>query len=153
MGLDADARRRNWWWTAVLTLIFAGMAAAVYASAPEETGSSAGELRWWAGAIGSAWLCAVFYMVNRGYGMTLLTPDGMRFHTFISRRSIAWSDVRGIERKSHHTRNGTWWGVRVQRTNGRSLPIPGIYTTHPHDALFERNLTVVREYWLQAMDQ
>lgn len=146
MGLDAGARRRNWWWTAVLTLIFAGMAAAVSWSAQGGASLSAG-------AVGAAWLCAVFYMVNRGYGRTLLTPDGMRFHTFLSRRSIPWSDVTGIEVKPHYTRNGAWWYVRVQRVHGRSLSVPGIFTARQHDALFESNSTVVRAYWLQTMDR
>lgn len=150
VGLDAGARRRNWWWTAVLTLIFAGMATAVFMSAQEETGSSAAESRWWAGAVGAGWLCGVFYMVNRGYGRTLLTPDGMRFHTFVSRRSIRWSDVTGIETTSHQARGGVWWDVRVERVAGRPLAIPGIFSARRNDPLFERNLTVVREYWLQA---
>jgi hypothetical protein len=90
-------------------------------------------------------------MVNRGYGRTLLTPDGMQFHTFVSRRSIAWSDVTGIERKCHQTRSGSWWDARVERASGRSLAIPGVFTARRHDALFERNLTVVREYWSHAV--
>lgn len=144
MCLDAGARRRNWWWTAVLTLIFAGMAAAVYFSAQGEVGLPAG-------AVGAAWLCAAFYMLNRGYGKTLLAPDGMRFHTFLSRRVIPWSDVTGIEVKTHYTRNGAWWDVRVQRVKGRSLSVPGIFTARQHDALFESNLTVIRAYWLQTV--
>jgi hypothetical protein len=47
VGLDVGARRRNWWWTAVLTLIFAGMATAAYLSDRGETGSSAEERWWW----------------------------------------------------------------------------------------------------------
>jgi PH (Pleckstrin Homology) domain-containing protein len=123
VGLDAGARRRNWWWTAVLTVIFAGMAAAAYASDRGETGFPAAEP-----AIGAGWLCAVFYMVNRGYGRALLAPGGMQFRTFLSRRSIPWSDITGIERKPHYTRGGAWWEVRVERVDGRPLWIPGIFT-------------------------
>ncbi|GGT28705.1 hypothetical protein GCM10010271_36000 [Streptomyces kurssanovii] len=113
-------------------------------------GSSAEEPWWWVAAIGAAWLCAVFYMINRGYGRTLLTPDGMKFHSFASRRSIAWSDVTGIERKSHTARSAEWWDVRVERASGRPLAIPGIFTARRYDPLFEHNLAVVREYWSRA---
>ncbi|MFD7780577.1 hypothetical protein [Streptomyces sp. NPDC059753] len=140
IGLNAGARRRNWWWTAVLSLLFVGLLAV-----------ACFEESWpWLAAIGAAWVGALFYMINRGYGRTLLTPDGMKFHTFVSRRAVAWSEVTSIERKSRTTRSGQWWEVRAMRASGRSLAIPGILTARRHDPLFEQNLAAVREYWSRA---
>ena len=143
IGLDVAARRRNWWWTAVSTLLFAGMAVATQATAT--TGRW-----WWAGVVGAVWLASLFYMINRAYGRTLLAPDRMQFSTFVSRRSIAWSEITKIESKSHQTRGGTWWEVRVHRARGRSLAIPGIFTSRRGDEVFEHDLAVVREYWARA---
>ncbi|WP_258053342.1 hypothetical protein [Streptomyces sp. Ru72] len=126
------------------------MAVAVFLSAQAKPRSSAAESWWWVAAIGTAWSSGLFYMINRGYGRTLLTSHGMKFHTFVSRRSIAWSEVTGIETKSHATRSGKWWEVRVERVSRRSLAIPGIFTSRRYDPLFERNLTIVREYWSRA---
>jgi hypothetical protein len=100
--------------------------------------------------IGAAWAASVFYMINRGYGRTLLTSDGMKFHTFVSRRAVAWSEVTSIERKDHTTRSGQWWEARATRVSGRSLSIPGIFTARRSDPLFEQNLAAVREYWSRA---
>ncbi|MEU5090632.1 hypothetical protein [Streptomyces sp. NPDC021356] len=143
IGPDVAARRRNWWWTAVLTLLFAGMAAATEATAT--TGRW-----WWAGVVGALWLASLFYMINRGHGRTLLAPDRMQFSTFVSRRSIAWSEITKIEPRSHQTRGGAWWEVRVHRARGRSLAVPGIFTSRRGDEVFERNLAVVRDYWSRA---
>jgi len=134
-------------------VICAGTAVAVYLSAQAKPDSSAAEPWWWVAAIGAAWLSGLFYMINRGYGRTLLTPEGMKFHTFTSRRSITWSKVSGIERKSHATRSGEWWEVRVQRVSGRPLAIPGVFTARRYDPLFERNLAIVREYWSHAQQR
>lgn len=143
IGLDVAARRRNWWWTAVSTLLFAGMAVATQATAT--TGRW-----WWAGVVGAVWLASLFYMINRGYGRTLLARDRMQFFTFVTRRSISWSEITKIEPRRHQTRGGAWWEVRVHRVRGRSLTIPGIFTSHRRDEVFERNLAVVREYWARA---
>ncbi|WP_330262122.1 hypothetical protein [Streptomyces griseorubiginosus] len=143
IGLDVAARRRNWWWTAVSTLLFAGMAVATQATATTERW-------WWAGVVGAVWLSSLFYMINRGYGRTLLAPDRMQFSTFVTRRSIAWSEITKIEPRRHRTGSGAWWEVRVHRARGRSLAIPGIFASRRGDEVFERNLAVIREYWARA---
>ncbi|KAF5991754.1 MULTISPECIES: hypothetical protein [Streptomyces] len=143
IGLDIAARRRNWWWTGVLTLLFAGMAVATEATAT--TGRW-----WWACVVGALGLASLFYMINRGYGRTRLAPDRMQFSTLVSRRSIPWSEITSIEPRSHQTRGGAWWEVRVHRAIGRSLAIPGIFTSRRGDEVFEGNLAVVREYWDRA---
>lgn len=143
IGLDTAARRRNWWWTGFLTLLFACMAVATEATAT--TG------RWsWAGAVGALWLASLFYVINRGYSRTLLAPDRMQFSTLVSRRAIPWSEIASIESRSHETRGGAWWEARVHRASGRSLAIPGIFTSRRGDEVFEGNLAVVREYWARA---
>ncbi|MDQ1005858.1 hypothetical protein QFZ82_000343 [Streptomyces sp. V4I23] len=52
----------------VLTLLFAGMAVATEATAT--TGRW-----WWAGVVGALWLASLIYMINCGYGRTLLAPS------------------------------------------------------------------------------
>lgn len=117
IALDPAARRRNWWWTAVLTLVCASTAIAA-------TLSTATDLWWWAGGVGAFWLFSAFYMINRGYGRTLLTADRIVFHTFLSRRSIPWAEIIRIEKRSHQTRSGQWWDLRIVRVNGGQSPSP-----------------------------
>ncbi len=61
-----------------------------------------------------------------------------------------WIEITKIEPRSHQTRGGAWWEVRVHRARGRSLAIPGIFASRRDDEVFERNLSVVREYWARA---
>ncbi|WP_327411436.1 hypothetical protein OG458_42940 (plasmid) [Streptomyces sp. NBC_01281] len=135
--LDAAARRKNWWWTAYLTAIFGGLAVAV---------SAVGEPFWWAIYIGTFWLISVIYMINRGYGRTLLTTDRMIFRTFFSRRSIPWTEVSDIEKRRHQGRSAEWWELRVTRKNGRPLSIPGAFANRRHDSVFENKLALIQEY-------
>lgn len=146
IGLDADARRRNWWWTGFLTLVCVGTASATALSA------RAMDRWWWVGGVGVFWLIALLYMVNRGYGRTLLMLNGMEVRTFVSRRSIPWDEIARIERRRHQTRSGTWWDVCAVRIHGRSLTIPGAFTRSARDAKFEENLAVIREYWSRAVN-
>ncbi|MFF0597581.1 hypothetical protein [Streptomyces antibioticus] len=141
IGLTAAERRRNWWWTGVLTLMCVGMAIGVTLPSPSST------RWWWGGGVGVAWSASLFYMVNRGYGRTLLTASGMQFHTFVSRRSIPWSDITGIEKREHHARSATWWDLRAVRVHGRPLTIPGAFTSRLWDAEFDNKLAVIQEHW------
>ncbi|MER8091379.1 hypothetical protein ACIO6T_44475 [Streptomyces sp. NPDC087532] len=147
IGLSAVARRRNWWWTGFLTLVFAGMAVAVAVALRAPTSSR----WWWGGGVGVAWLASLFYMINRGCGRTLLTASGMEFRTFVSRRSIPWSEITRIEKRQHQTRSGFWWNVRAVRVRGRSLTIPGAFTNRMRDAEFEQKLAVIQERWSRAV--
>lgn len=145
IGLSAAARRRNWWWTGFLTLVCAGMAVAVTLTAPTSN------RWWWGGGVAVAWLPSLFYMINRGYGRTLLTASGMEFRTFVSRRSIPWSEITRIEKRQHQTRGGFWWDLRAVRVRGRSLTIPGVFTSQMRDAEFEQKLGVIHERWSRAV--
>ncbi|WP_436977327.1 PH domain-containing protein [Streptomyces sp. enrichment culture] len=141
--LSAAALRRNWWWTGFLTLLFVGAAVAMALSSP-------GPGRWWVGGVGVAWLASVFYMINRGYGRTLLTASGMEFRTFLSRRHVPWADIVEIETRAHYTRGGSWWDLRVIRTSGRPLTIPGSFAQRLRDPEFQQKLATVHEHWSRA---
>ncbi|MGW7541525.1 hypothetical protein ACWGKQ_10460 [Streptomyces sp. NPDC054770] len=145
IGLSAAALRRNWWWTGFLTLICAGTAVAVTVAGP------ASNRWWWGGGVGVAWLASTLYMINRGYGRTLLTANGMEFRTFISRRSVSWAEIVGIEKRQHQTRGGSWWDLRAVRVRGRSLTIPGAFTNRRSDPEFEQKLAIVHERWSRAV--
>lgn len=93
----------------------------------------------------------VFYMINRGYGRTFLTSNGMEIHTFLSRRSVPWSEITRIEKRSHQGRSGEWWDVRAVRVHGRALTVPGIFTNRRRDADFEKKLAIIREHWSRAV--
>jgi hypothetical protein len=151
IALDARDRRKNWWWTGVLTLVFTAMALAALLPEKSNPHPSAAEHWWWIGTIGTFWLAALFYMINRGYGRTLLASDRMQFHTFISRRSIAWSEVTEIEKHHHRSpRNGGWWEARVHRSDGRPLVIPGAFTgTWNDDGALDQKIVTIHEYWAE----
>ncbi|MER7737304.1 hypothetical protein ABTX34_03040 [Streptomyces sp. NPDC096538] len=144
IGLTATERRRNWWWTGFLTLVFAGWAVAAGLAQP------ASERWWWVGGTGVLWSASVLYMINRGYGRTCLTEDGMQFRTFVSRRAIPWSEITRIEKRRHSTRGGAWWDLRAVRRRGRALTIPGVFTHRMWDAEFDRKWAVIQERWSRA---
>ncbi|MEU6179204.1 PH domain-containing protein [Streptomyces coeruleorubidus] len=143
IALDAAARRKNWWWTGYLTAIFGGLGVAVALTETDER-------FWWVFSVSICWLLSVIYMINRGYGRTLLTSDRIVFRTFISRRSIPWGEIVNIEKRRHQTRSGEWWDLRIVRTHGRSLAIPGAFSGRPDDAAFEEKFTTIREYWARS---
>jgi hypothetical protein len=144
IGLDADARRRNWGWTWVLTVIFGALA--VMSALIREP-----DHWWFVGVTSGGGLLSFCYMVNRGYGWTLLTAEGMRFRTFFSRRSVPWDQVVRIEKRYHRARSGGWWDVWAVRRRRRALRIPGVFTsTSRITADFESKLTLIRSYWSRS---
>lgn len=146
IGLDTHARRRNWWWTGFLTLVCVGAAAATALSA------QATDRWWWVGGVVVFWLIAFLYMVNRGHGRTLLTPQGMEFRTFAGHRTIRWDEIARIEKRRHQTRSGEWWDVCVVRVHGRSLTMPGAFSSGQWDTDFEEKFAMIRECWSRAVD-
>ncbi|MFD8810601.1 hypothetical protein ACFV23_03655 [Streptomyces sp. NPDC059627] len=145
IGLSAAALRRNWWWTGFLTFIWAGTTVAEIMTGPTSN------RWWWGGGFGVAWLALTFYMINRGYGRTLLTAKGMEFRTLISRRSVSWAEIADIEKRQHQVRGGSWWDLRAVRVRGRSLTIPGAFTNRMGDPEFEQKLATVRACWARAV--
>ncbi|WP_435057286.1 hypothetical protein [Streptomyces sp. bgisy060] len=144
IGLSDKELRRNRWWTAFLAVFLGGGTLAAGLTPP------ASERWWWVGVFGFVWVLAVFSMVNRGYGRTLLTAEGMKFHTFVSRRSIPWGEITRIEKREHHTRGGPFWDVRAVRVSGRSPTIPGVFTSRAFDAEFDQKLATIQERWARA---
>ncbi|MBO4254908.1 hypothetical protein [Streptomyces griseorubiginosus] len=143
IALDSSARRRNWWWTGYLTVIFAGLAITLTAIGKKFT---------WVIVVTFFWLLSVTYMINRACGRTLLASDGIQFHTFFSRRMIPWSEVADVEKRRHQGRSAEWWELRVVRRRGRSLGVPGAFTSRSYDDTFENKLVLIREYWARSVD-
>ncbi|MFI8234998.1 hypothetical protein ACIGDI_40020 [Streptomyces sp. NPDC085900] len=142
IALDSSARRKNWWWTGYLTAIFVGLAIALIA---------VGEKFAWIIFISFFWLLAVAYIINRAYGRTLLTSDGIKFHTFFSRRVTPWPEVADIKKRRHQGRSAEWWELRIIRQRGRSLGVPGAFTSRRYDDTFENKLVLIREYWARSV--
>ncbi|MFF6788455.1 hypothetical protein ACFY9C_05200 [Streptomyces filamentosus] len=142
--LNTADRRRNWWWTGWLILVCAGTSVAVSLVEPEENHW------WWAGGCAIVWLAAVVYMINRGYGRTLLTAQGMAFRTFFSRRRLPWVEIVRVERRSHTARSSEWWDMRVVLVGGRALAVPGAFTSRRYDHDFERKLALIEDYLCRA---
>lgn len=96
------------------------------------------------------WLIALSTMVKRGYGRSLLTSDHLVFRTLVSRRPIPWVEIAQIEKRRHQSRSFEWWDVRVVRVSGRSLTVPGTFTSKRYDAALEQKLALIREYWSRS---
>ncbi|MGW0777027.1 hypothetical protein ACWD01_25975 [Streptomyces sp. NPDC002835] len=143
IALDTAARRRNWWWTGYLTIAFAGAGVAMVLTAATAP-------FWWGFSVAICWLLSIIYMINRGYGRALLTSDRIVFHTFVSRKSIPWAEIAHIEKRRHQTRSGEWWDLRIVRSHGRSLSIPGVFTSNRFDNDFEAKFALIREYWSRS---
>ncbi|MFJ3713726.1 hypothetical protein OG204_00080 [Streptomyces sp. NBC_01387] len=144
--LSAAARRRNWWRTALLVLVLAGGMVALGLS------ERAPVRWWWVGGFGAFGLVAVCDMINRIYGSAALTAEGIEFRTFVSRRSISWDEITGIEKRVRSSRSGVWWDLRVVRVRGRSLAVPGTFTKRTGDGELDRKLVLMHEHWCRALD-
>ncbi|MEU2045440.1 PH domain-containing protein [Streptomyces albidoflavus] len=142
--LDVAERRKNWWVVGYFTTICVGVAVAVAVSA----GSG---VLWWVFSIAGAWLMAIGYIINRGYGRTLVTPEGIfTFNGVLGGKVIRWADVVDIEKRRHAARSSSWWDLRVTVTSGSSLAIPGAFTSKLDDEKFDAKLALLHQYWRQA---
>jgi hypothetical protein len=153
IALDARARRVNWLWTGLLSLVFACMAAAIYLPDQGDPHPSATERWWWFAVIGACWLASCIYMVNRGYGSTKLARDGMRFRSFFTRRFIAWGEITQIEKHQHLTRSGSWWDIRVRIAGGQKRHVPGAFTfnsSRKSRRALDQTLETINSYWASA---
>ncbi|MFF9494111.1 hypothetical protein [Streptomyces flaveolus] len=130
-----------------MALTFIGMEVAAGLSAP-----AAGRW-WWIGGIAVFSSLALLSLISQGNGATLLTSEGMEFHTFFSRRTVPWNEVVGIEKRCRTRRSGTWSDVRVVRVQGRALTVPGVFTARWHDPKFEAKLAMIREYRERAAER
>jgi hypothetical protein len=106
---------------------------------------------WWVGGFGTYFLAVVFHMTDWIYGRALLTVTGVEFRTFVSRRSIPWSEIAGIEKRQRVSRSGLWWDLRVVRVRGRALTIPGTLTNRMMIAVIEQKQALIQERWSRAV--
>ncbi|WP_157877677.1 PH domain-containing protein [Streptomyces kanamyceticus] len=93
------------------------------------------------------WLPSVFYILNRTFGTTTLTPEGMRFRTAVSRRLIPWHKITRIEDEHRTGRGGaSWWVIRAHLTRGRPVVLPGVLSEGRRDEQFLATLRTLHEY-------
>ena len=129
------------WWTACC----AALAIACY-FAPQRGGAREG---WPAVEIfGALWLLTVLAAAENAYGRALLTSDGIRFHTWVSRRFIPWRQITGIE--EYLIAPGYWCGLRLRREHGRRLIVPGAFARRLRDKSFEEKRGAITYYWSHA---
>ena len=145
IGFNADDRRRYWWRNGIVTLALAAVMVAMSLTARGPGG-------WWlVGVFGVFSVAVVFGTISSIYGRVLLTATGLEFRTFVSRRSVPWSEVAGIERRQRVSRSGIWWDLRIVRVGRRSLTIPGTFTNRMMDAELEWKQAVIQERWSRAI--
>lgn len=141
----ADELRRHWrrmgWWT----VFCAALAAGLY-FAPQRGGGREG----WLGVeiFGAFWLITFVLATENAYGRALLTKDGIRFHTWVSRRFIPWQQITDIEYSSIGP--GYWCGLRLRRTRGRRLLVPGAFARRIRDKSFDEKRSTITYYWSHA---
>ncbi|MFD5572760.1 hypothetical protein [Streptomyces cadmiisoli] len=145
IGFNSDDRQRYWWRNGILTLALTGVTVAMSLTA-QESGKW-----WWVGGTGVFSVVVVFSTINWIYGRALLTATGLECRTFVSRRSIPWSEVAGIEKRQRVSRSGIWSELRVVRVRGRALTIPGTSTNRLWDRELERKQAIIKERWSLAI--
>ncbi|MET7541451.1 hypothetical protein ACFVY1_48150 [Streptomyces sp. NPDC058293] len=145
IGFSAAARRRYWWRTGIVTLVFTGGMVAVGLTAP------ASERWWWVGGFGAFGVVADIDMINRIYGRAVLTKTGIELRTFASRRSIPWCEIASVEERLRASRSGLWWDLRIVRVRGRSLTVPGTLTHRMRDAELHHKRVLIQEHWSRAV--
>lgn len=139
-----------------MTLVFAGMAFAIYLPDQGDPHPSATERWWWFGVIGAVWLAGCVYLVNRGYGSTKLSGDGMQLRSFFTRRFIGWREIRQVEKHQHWTRGGSWWDIRIRIAGGQKRHVPGAFTfnsSRKSRRALDQTLEVINSYWTNAAGQ
>lgn len=125
------------------------LAALMFLVLPAERVQDSGSLadRLWAVAVFALlWLILLLALLNARHGRTLLTKDGLRFHTWLSRRYIPWQDITRIEVRTHRS----WQHIRVHHAKGWHRTIPGIFTDEPVDESFDEKLRTIQRYWRMA---
>lgn len=132
------------WWTALLAVL-----TAVVFFVPDGRGSDKTPDGWLAVAIlGPLWLLGILVAVESAYGRALLTSDGIRFHTWLSRRFIPWQQITEIE--EYLIAPGYWHGLRLRREHGRRLVVPGAFARRSRDKSFEEKHRAITYYWSHA---
>jgi len=137
-----------WGWScAVVVLIVAG----VIAAAPHGAA-------WALVLLGLPALGTAVTTLNMGYGRTVLTPEGIRTHRFLTRHSCSWTDVAGISTGKVETKRGR--GAGTYRTNviisqhtGEKFRLAAPYdTSNAHDPQFFDTVNQIKAYYSQAAE-
>ncbi|HEX4224968.1 MAG TPA: hypothetical protein VHZ97_21550 [Pseudonocardiaceae bacterium] len=104
---------RHWFTARILTVLFLGLAVG-FLVFPE---------RWVvpAGLCVVLWVALMLTVRGQARGATLLTRDGMRFHTVTKHQFIRWQEIDDIY-VGHP--QGYWVVIYVKRAQGRRLVIP-----------------------------
>ncbi|MEU6841683.1 hypothetical protein ABZ930_07385 [Streptomyces sp. NPDC046716] len=143
---NSEDRRRYWWRNGIVAFALTG---AMVAMSLSVQGPGGWWLVWGFGVFCVTMVCGAIRSI---YGRVLLTATGLEFHTLLRKRSIPWSEVAGIERRSRVVRSGVWWDLRVVRVDKRSLTVPGTFTNRVMDMELERKQAVIHAYWSSAID-
>jgi len=144
-----DRTRRDNWLGLVLVTVLCG-AIAVFISLAQPPGTSTTGLRDWFEGDAAVWLIVMLVLINQSCATTLLTEDHLELRTLVTRRTIPWERIAGIEKKGRYTRTGVWYSVRVCLTAGRSVRVPGITAGSKNTEALDQYLVTVRGYWAQA---
>ncbi|MEU3087383.1 hypothetical protein ACWCQ0_29810 [Streptomyces massasporeus] len=82
------------------------------------------------------------------FGGLEAVPDGVppRGH----RGGVA-ADQQRLPSRNSRVRGGWWWDLCAVRVHGRSLTVPGAFTSSRWDAGFEQKPAMIREYWSRAV--
>jgi len=139
----------TWGWSCtVVVLIVAG----VIAAAPHSAA-------WVLLLLGLPALGIALTTLNMGYGRTVLTPEGLRTHRFVTRHYCPWTDVAGISTSRTETKRGR--GAGTYRTNviisqhtGKRFRLAAPYdTSNAHDPQFFETVNQIKAYYSQAAEQ
>ena len=148
LGPSDRTRRDNWLGLAIVTLLCVAFAVFIFLAQPH--GTSTPGLRDWFEGDAVVWLIIMLVLVNESCATTLLTEDHVELRTLVTRRTIPWDRITGIEKKGRYTRTGVWYSVRVCLTAGRSVRVPGLTAGSKNTEALDRYLVTVRGYWAQA---
>lgn len=145
---SADELRGHWrrmgWWTASCAVL-----AVVGFFVPDGRGPDKAPDGWLAVAVvGALWLFVVLIGTESAYGSALLTSEGIRFHTWVSRRFVPWQDVTDVDK--YLIAPGYWYGLRLRRSHGRRPAVPGAFARRYRDKSFDEKFRTIQYYRSRA---
>lgn len=140
-------RRNHFVAVGAITLIAGGLGLLTFVRSPNPTD------RWSTPVlIAAIWLPCIFYSINRMFGITVLTSEGMQFRTLVSRRRIPWVAVTQVEAQRRNGRGGPWWVIRIHIANRRAVVLPGAMLSQrgQAEAGFGNSVDMICSHWQQA---